>query len=184
MNLPLAQTLSIVAAAAMLAAAVWHDVRYRRVPNTVVLGGTLAGLALAGMPGGVGALNALGGMAAGFAVLLPLYLMRVTGAGDVKLMAAVGALAGWPAIVGIALASFIAGGVLSLALALRLRVLPGVLRNLRTAAVVTVTELASGRLPDGSGFPVTSARMPYAIAIAAGAAAYCLLAASGSRGIF
>jgi len=176
--------LTFVAAAAMLAAAVWHDVRYRRVPNAVVLGGTLAGLALAGVPGGVGVMNALGGMAAGFAVLLPLYLMRVTGAGDVKLMAAVGALAGWPAIVGIALASFVAGGVLSLALALRLRVLPGVLRNLRTAAVVTVAELASGRLPDGAGFPVTSARMPYAIAIAAGAAVYSLLAASGARSIF
>jgi len=40
--------LTFVAAAAMLAAAVWHDVRYRRVPNAVVLGGTLAGLALAG----------------------------------------------------------------------------------------------------------------------------------------
>jgi prepilin peptidase CpaA len=184
MTFPSVQVLTMAVAAAMLAAAVWHDVRYRRIPNAAVLGGTLAGFALAGVPGGIGVVSALGGMAAGFAVLLPLYLMRVTGAGDVKLMAAMGALAGWPAIVGIVLASFIAGGVLSLALALRLRVLPGVLRNLRTAAVVTVTELASGRLPDGSGFPVTSARMPYAIAIAAGAAAYCLLAASGSRGIF
>jgi prepilin peptidase CpaA len=45
------------------------------------------------------------------ALMLPGYLMRLTGAGDVKLMGALGALLGVEATIPVFLATFIAGGL-------------------------------------------------------------------------
>jgi prepilin peptidase CpaA len=176
--------LSGTAEAAMLAAAAWQDARHQRIPNAVVLPGAAVALALSLMPGGVGIANALGGLAAGLMLLLPLYLMGVTGAGDVKLLAAVGAFTGMPGILGVALLAFVVGGALSLAWAIHLRLLRKVLANLNVAAFTTIAELCSGRLPNARGFPVSTARIPYAVAIAAGALIHALLAASGWRSVF
>ena len=90
---------------ALLALAVWHDVLTRRIPNWLVLSGMLMGLALnsilpsgAGFfsdpSGAIGFLLALEGAALGLAMLLPLYAFGAMGAGDVKLMAMVGAFLG------------------------------------------------------------------------------------------
>jgi prepilin peptidase CpaA len=104
--------------ALVLGAAV-YDVRYRRIPNWLTITGVLAGLALnrfldQGRPGMF--VSSLLGLAIAFGVYFVLYALRAMGAGDVKLMAAVGAIAGWPNWFGIFIVTAIVGGVMALIL--------------------------------------------------------------------
>jgi prepilin peptidase CpaA len=98
--------------------ALW-DVFTYRIPNFVtypaILAGILAHLIGEGPQGLLwGALGAL--LGGGFFLLL--YLLRTMGAGDVKLMAAVGAFAGPWASLEIMLYAAIAGGILALVVAI------------------------------------------------------------------
>src|SRR5438477_1353646 len=76
---------------ALLAAtiALVTDLRSRRIPNWLTLSAFSAGVVLnivaSGTQGGVSALE---GAALGFGLLIPFYVLRVMGAGDVKLLAA------------------------------------------------------------------------------------------------
>ena len=111
------QAVMLAPLAGMLATATIEDVRSRRIPNVLVALGLIAGLALSALPGGAGLLNASAGIAIGAAAFMPLYLMGGMGAGDVKLMAAVGAFVGGPAALVAAIYALAAGGALSLAAA-------------------------------------------------------------------
>ncbi|WP_080650099.1 prepilin peptidase [Delftia acidovorans] len=74
------------------------DLRIRRVRNWMVVLGLATGagaLASGAQPFQVSAWNALAGMLAGFAVLLPFYALRWMGAGDVKFGAVAGLWFGW-----------------------------------------------------------------------------------------
>jgi len=104
--------------ALVLAAAVF-DVRYRRIPNWLTLAGVVMGLALNAFldRGRAGMLvSSLLGLAIAFVVYFALYALRAMGAGDVKLMAAVGAVVGWPNWLGIFLVTAIIGGIMALIL--------------------------------------------------------------------
>lgn len=78
------------------------DWRHRRIPNALLLvvllpAGALCvwrGSGLLGIPMAASAI----GFVAGFAVTLPGYLLRLLGAGDVKLAATLGLLLGLPAL--------------------------------------------------------------------------------------
>src|SRR5574341_698982 len=90
----------LLSGAAALAAigAVW-DVASGRIPNLVSYGGILAGIALRGaLFGWRGLATALAGGAIGGGLFFLLYVIRGMGAGDVKLMAAVGCFVGAPAV--------------------------------------------------------------------------------------
>ena len=79
----------------ILAATTWTDLNYHRIPNVLSLGGMILGVALHGWTSGsTGLLTGVGGVAVGFAIFLPFYLAQAMGAGDVKLMGAVGAFLG------------------------------------------------------------------------------------------
>jgi prepilin peptidase CpaA len=72
-----------------------YDIRYRRIPNWLALAGLLAGIAMNTFLFDLSGLKAAGmGLGLAFLIYLPLYLLRAMGAGDVKLMAALGAIAG------------------------------------------------------------------------------------------
>src|SRR5580692_12667524 len=89
-----------------------YDIRFRRIPNWLVLTGLLAGVVLNTLLlewSGVRA--SLLGIILAFLVYFPLYLLRGMGAGDVKLMAAIGALVGPSNWFGIFVLSGILGGV-------------------------------------------------------------------------
>jgi prepilin peptidase CpaA len=80
---------------AILAVATFSDLRERRIPNALSLGGAALGL-LTNVAnfGSTGAALALGGWVLCLACFLPLYMTGGTAAGDVKLMAMVGAFLG------------------------------------------------------------------------------------------
>src|SRR5438067_2208881 len=91
--------------ALVLGAAV-YDARYRKIPNWLTVTGVLVGLSLNAFqygavgsqvirPSWFGLLFGLKGLAMGFFIYLFLYVLRAMGAGDVKLMAAVGSMVGW-----------------------------------------------------------------------------------------
>ncbi len=76
------------------AAAAYHDLRYRRVPNALVLAAAAAGCALSAAGGWGGCRAALCGMALGLALLFPAFLLGMVGGGDVKSLAVIGIVAG------------------------------------------------------------------------------------------
>lgn len=179
------QSFPLVLLCALLAAAVWHDVRARRIPNAVVFPGALAALALqAFVPaggglfdaqmGGLGIASALGGLGLGLAILMPMYALRMMGAGDVKLLAMVGAFVGAGQVAAVALATLIAGGLLALAVAAAQGSLRRLLGNTRQMMIYTgMSALAGFMSPPVAPAAPASGRLPYAIAIAAGTVA-CL----------
>jgi prepilin peptidase CpaA len=116
--------LGIVAGGTGAAAAI--DLRTRRVPNALTLSMTVAGLALAvSGHGRVGLAASLAGCVLGAALMLPGHVLGATGAGDVKLMAASGALLGPSITFRAFVATLIAGGAVALIVAARRRRMKG-----------------------------------------------------------
>jgi prepilin peptidase CpaA len=104
---------AILAATVLIAAIT--DLLYSRVPNWLVLPVTVLALCLHFADAGVqGLLFSLAGWVAGFALLIGFYALGGTGAGDVKLLAAVGALSGTSRVFSIFLYSALFGGVYAL----------------------------------------------------------------------
>lgn len=74
---------------------IYYDVRFRRIPNVVVLTALIAGLTLnISLAGAPGALSSVGGMAVAFVPMFLMHIFGAMGAGDVKLFAAIGAVVG------------------------------------------------------------------------------------------
>jgi prepilin peptidase CpaA len=98
-------------------------------------------------------------------MFLPFYLVRGMAAGDVKLMAVIGAFTGPGEALVIAVLSWCAGGLMALCLA----VLHGRLR----LALVNIGHMVAGLLTPGAGMASpgreqSAGSMPYGLAIAAG----------------
>ena len=153
--------LGTLAAGAGLAAAI--DLRTRRVPNPLTASLMASGLvfAAAGISGlSVGA--SLLGCMLGLALMLPGHLFGATGAGDVKLFAAAGALIGPAPIVTAFFYTALAGGLLALVVAVRRQRLQ---RTLNGTVTLVVTAAANSSAIAG---PLENNRFAYAPAIAVG----------------
>jgi prepilin peptidase CpaA len=95
----------------LAAAADW---RTRKIPNWLTVPGILAGITLRTVISGwPGAKASLEGVGLALALLLPLVLLRALGAGDWKLMGAVGAFMGPILFLFILLGSLLASGLMS-----------------------------------------------------------------------
>jgi len=176
------ESLTTVLLLLFLSGAVVTDLRARIIPNALVLAGAFTGLALAALhPEGIGFLRALGGLALGLVMFLPVYALRAMGAGDVKLMSMTGAFLGPAAIVEAALWVLLTGGALALAFALRRGVARRMAVNLREMFFSAAASVQIRTLPDFSAGPQTAARLPYAVAIALGVAGYLLARHLGFR---
>lgn len=105
---------------------VYTDLRQRKIYNYVVIPGTLAGVALHAIAGGTAELFlSLKGLGLGFGLLLIPFALGGFGAGDVKLLGAIGALKGTVFVFKVFLAAGLAGGVLAvLVLVKQKRLLP------------------------------------------------------------
>ncbi len=146
-----------------VAAAAAIDLRTRRVPNALTALLALSGLAYAAF--GIGHLTVAGSLAGffvGLALMLPGHLFGATGAGDVKLLAAMGALLGPAPIVGAFLYTALVGGALAAIVAFRRRRLQ---RTLGRAARLVTTGVAIAAQIEA---PNENNRFPYAPAIAVG----------------
>src|SRR5262245_48085997 len=145
------------------------DLRTRRVPNWLTLGISGVGVTLAALhlsPLSVG--SALGGFVVGLVLMLPGHLVGATGAGDVKLLAAVGTLLG-PAGTGVAFAyTAILGGALALVVAIVRGRLQSTLENTATLVVTAGRNVADIERPSADN------RFAYAPAIAIGTLAVAL----------
>jgi prepilin peptidase CpaA len=97
----------------------FFDFRERRIPNWIVLPSLLLGLMLNGFSHTPGFKDAVLGLLLALVVYVPLYLIRGMGAGDVKLMAAIGAIVGPQNWIVIFLATSLIGGAAALALVMR-----------------------------------------------------------------
>jgi prepilin peptidase CpaA len=164
--------------AGLLLLAVRHDFRHRRIPNVLVAAGMLAALACAGLADGIGLRLALAGTALGLLALLPVYALGGLGAGDVKLMAMVGAFIGPQGMPLALLATLLAGGVLTLAVTLCQGTTMQMLRNVRDMLCSAWWRLACSEMPRIDPLPACAGRMPYALAIASGAWLQWMLADS------
>ena len=157
----------------------WSDARTHRIPNRLVFSGTALAVLLHMLlpsgygflfivPGGLGLLGALKGLAIGLVAMLPLYLMRALGAGDVKLLAMVGAFLGpddiLPAIIG----TYLVGGVLSTALALRAGAALQMFRNVGYMVRMTVLKLPMPGVLVIEPPPQSVGSVPFGVAIALG----------------
>lgn len=79
---------------AILILAAWIDGKELKVPNWITFPMVLSGLVYSAVAGD-GIAAGLQGMCCGLLCLLPLYAVGGMGAGDVKLMAGIGAWVGW-----------------------------------------------------------------------------------------
>ncbi len=154
------------------------DVGWRRIPNWLVLSGLLYALAFNAVHAnfvhdGTGLGRALEGMALCFALTLPLYVLRAMGAGDVKLMAMVGAFLG--PVDGLAAvgATFVAGGGLALAIIVVRGRARRALGNISDIARAGMAGVAARTMPDLRIAPSASAgAMPYGVAVALGTSGF------------
>ena len=95
------------------------DVHRQRIPNVLTFGGALAGVAFHLVTGGgAGLLTSLSGWGIGVAIFLLPFILGGMGAGDVKLVAALGAWLGPMDTVWLGMYSALAGGVAALVVAL------------------------------------------------------------------
>jgi prepilin peptidase CpaA len=160
---PATDALVLTTVAVATGAAAVIDLRTRRVPNA--LSASLAvvgfGIAAAGL-GRVGLGAALLGCALGLAFMLPGHVFGATGAGDVKLFAAAGALLGPAATVRAFLYTAIIGGIVALLVSIR--------RRRVGATLGSTARLVAGRAGAMAAIesPAADNRFAYAPAIALG----------------
>ena len=109
----------VLLAALVLLAAVF-DIRFRRIPNWLALSGILLGFALnVFLFGTTGAVAALLGGALAMLIYFPLFVVRGMGAGDVKLMMAIGFIVGPANWLAIFFLTAVLGGAVAILLVIR-----------------------------------------------------------------
>lgn len=161
---------SFAVLAAGLAVAVVTDVRSRRIPNWLTATLAAAGFILAFTHfGSVSPGHAALGLLLGLGLMLPGHVIGATGAGDVKLMAAVGAIVGPGLAVSAFLFTAVAGGILALAVAIRRQRLAATIAG--TGRLISAPGEAKKEIRAATG----SSRFAYGPAIAIGSVLAALI---------
>lgn len=157
---------NILLMAVVFAAAV-SDYRFRKVPNYITFSAVLGGVALAILQGGfTGLSGSILGLFFGIALLSLPYAMGGIGAGDVKLLGAIGAIKG----AGFVFAAFLGAGVIGGMMAVYrmafiikgsdMLILRDSLKTVYYTGALSAIEVPEYALKE---------RLPYAVAISAGA---------------
>lgn len=160
----------------LLLVAAWIDWRTFRIPNWLTVSGMAWGLTYNTVfadsaLGGLG--HGLLGLVTGLALLLPLYAIRVMGAGDVKLMAMVGAFLGALATAKALLLVGIVGGLAVVLFALSQRATRQLASNVKDMAESMVIPGMPIWRPEIAGTSV--GKLPYGVSISVGTLAFLVL---------
>jgi prepilin peptidase CpaA len=156
---------ALIVLGAGLAAATVIDLRSRRIPNELTAAMSGLGIALAASgTSGVAIGASLAGLCLGLLLMMPGYALGATGAGDVKLMAGVGAIVGPALVLPAFLFTSVAGGVLAVIVASRRKRLGATLAQ--TGRLMT----APGAAPQEIRAATNASRFAYGPAIAIGSA--------------
>jgi prepilin peptidase CpaA len=158
-------TICVVAVAAL--ACLW-DLTSARIPNWLTFTAAAAAIVFHTFaPQGQGLGAAVAGLVLGLLIFFPLFALRAMGAGDIKLLAAVGAWIGSSAVFWVAVYASVAGGVLALVVMVARGHLRRGLQNIQSLLtfwwVSGVKPLPSVSLDDPH-----AVRLPYAVPIAVG----------------
>ncbi len=159
--------ISMAAVVVLAAIAVYTDVRWGKIFNAVTVPFAVLGLVLNTVDNGWAGLgSSLAGIGVGFGLwLISCFLGRVLGGGDIKLLMAFGALQG-PGFLLWALAyGAIIGGVLAIAVAVRRGIMMRTVKSLGASLYLRAAAAVPMQIEDSAG----DARLPYAIALGAGA---------------
>jgi prepilin peptidase CpaA len=157
-----------------------YDVSSHRIPNFLTLPAIVFGLVLHLMLGGWRQLlsAAAAGLLCGLIFLL-FYLVGGMGAGDVKLITALGCISGLSLVGPLLFWTSLSGGVMALAFAMRRRRLKETVHNVISLVAHHSTQGVSQHPSLNLANPY-SLRMPYALAIGTGSAlTLCLLLVKG-----
>jgi prepilin peptidase CpaA len=149
----------------LIAVASVFDVATRRIPNWLTVAAILVGLGGHTLTSqGSGIVFSSAGLAVGMVLLLPSVLLGGMGAGDLKLLAAVGALTGPMVTLKAGLFSVLIGGIIAIGVALR----QGTARRALRRVVTLNLPVASPPPPDAPPRPVSVGSIPYGVAIGLG----------------
>jgi len=142
------------------------DVRWRRIPNVLVLTLALTGLAYSVWidPWFPGLGRAAGGLALGFGIWIAFFVIGAIGAGDVKLFAAAGTWLGPAATWRAALVAAAIGGLLAVLMLLRERRT----RDGFEKVMVSLSSRSLSVLTPDPAIP-RKRQLPYGVALACGA---------------
>jgi prepilin peptidase CpaA len=165
----------------LLALCAASDVRSNKIPNIVTVPFAISAVALHSFTNGLdGFLFSTAGMATGIALLVLPYIMGGMGAGDVKLMGAVGSFLGAKAVLGAFLFIALAGGVYSLALILIRR---DVFKGFFSEKLLVLSSMVMLRqyVPIQTESSGQKPRLKYGVAIAFGTITYLLTKALGIK---
>lgn len=158
------RALATAALIVLVALAARDDLLRHRIPNSLNVAFLVLGLGLAVIAGGWSGLGkSVAGAAVGCATLLPFYMLRGMGAGDVKLMAVAGAFLGPRGAFIAALLALLFGFVLAVALLLWR------LAEARQVAPAAAVDGATAPWRVAATISTTrKERFPYAVAVGAG----------------
>lgn len=146
----------------------YFDVRSARIPNRLTYSAIVAGLLLRPIfLGWHGLFEGLGGVLLGGGLFAVLFLIRAMGGGDVKLMAAVGALVGFSKTGQALIVCTIFGGVMALCYVVAKRRYRATLLNVVSLVQFHVRAGVAAH-PELNLANPEAVRMPYGIAIAVG----------------
>ncbi len=139
----------------------YFDIKWRRIPNFLTLPaiavGFLSNLILNGVDG---LKSSAFGFLLGGGIFLLLYILRAMGAGDVKLMAAVGALVGLKTMPSVLVLTIFAGGLLAVI---------KISKNLYDHYIKDPKVIANGdSRPKGIKKTLFHGTIPYGVAISVG----------------
>lgn len=159
---------AVCAVLAACAVAVITDLRARRIPNVLTAALALAALVVAGVAGPTALIVAVATLLGVTLLGFLAFSMHWLGGGDVKLLAASAAMLGFPDSLSFLLYTALGGGVFALVYAAG----SGRLRTVLTSVALVVRPLlykGTRSVP-----PARTTKLPYAVAIAAGALAVAL----------
>ena len=148
----------------------WGDLRTYRIPNYLTFGAALAGLVFQAVFHGLdGVGSSLLGLALGFSLLFPVYLLGCMGAGDVKALAALGAWLGPSLTLMLFVYMALAGGLLAIGVLIYKGILWAKLRQYGSYFLSWILFRPTGVRP-GAPPPADTKGIPYGVAIAMGMA--------------